>query len=198
MNAAVAPAAGDTAVVRLAVQNVVAVARIAEALPLSEIAESIPGVEYPKRKYPGIVLRFAGPRVACHVYDSGKIVLTGLGTVDSLPGAFSAVVAALRGAGAVLVDPIPEPRIINVVASGNLGERISLLRLALALDLERVEYDPEHFAGLIFRASSGGVALVFASGAIVVMGVRSVDQAREVVAEVRGMIDTVGAWHTCP
>ncbi len=66
----------------------------------------------------------------------------------------------------------------------------------MALDLERIEYDPETFAGLVYRARAGGTALVFASGAIVVMGARSVEQARDVAAEVRDVIDGVGAWHS--
>ena len=195
MGVTVAPAATDLAIPRLRVQNVVAVARVADALPLAELAMRIPGAKHPKRNYPGIFLQIPGPRAACHVYASGKMVLTGLSAVDHVEAALASAVETLRAAGAGLLEPLPAARVINLVASGNLGERIALFRLALALDLEQIEYDPEHFAGLVYRARAGGTALVFASGAIVVMGARSVEQARAVAVEVRDVIDTMGAWH---
>ncbi len=197
MSATVAPAAGDPAPPRLHVQNVVAVARVADVLSLADLASSIPGAESPRGNYPGLVLRMTGPRVACHIYDSGKVVLTGLGDVDHLTPAYAGVVDALRAGGADLLEPVPEPRIINLVASGNLGAGVALNRLAIALDLERVEYDPEQFAGLVYRAG-GGTALVFASGAIVIMGARSTEGARAVATEVRDVIDRVGAWYSYP
>jgi transcription initiation factor TFIID TATA-box-binding protein len=190
------PAATDSGVLRFRVQNVVAVARVADTLPLAELAATIPGVEYPKKNYPGLLLRIPAPRVACRVYDSGKCVLTGLTAVDHLQAALGAVVELLRAAGAELLEPVPAARVTNLVASAHLGEGVALFRLALALNLERVEYDPELSAALIFRARRGGTALVFASGALVVMGARSVEQARAVAAEVRDVVDAMGAWRS--
>lgn len=195
MSMTVVAAPADPTVLRLWVQNVVAVARVADGLPLAELAARIPGAAHPKRNYPGIFLRVPGSKAACHVYESGKVVLTGLSAVDRLGPALAAVVETLRAAGAELLEPVPEGRVINLVATGNLGERIALFRFALALDLERIEYDPELFAGLVYRARAGGTALVFASGAIVVMGARSLEQAQSVATEVRDVIDGVGAWH---
>lgn len=196
MNAVNAPAEADLAEIRLRVQNIVAVARVADALPLAELAAAIPGSEFPKRDYPGLFLRIPGTRVSCHLYDSGKIMLTGLVDMDRIQPALASVVGILRAAGVELLEPVLEPRVINLVASGNFGERIALLRLALTLNLERVEYDPEHFAAIVYRARAGGTALVYASGRFVVMGVRAVDRALAVALEVRDVIDAVDAWHS--
>ena len=193
--ATVARESADRAPPRLSVQNVVAVARVADALPLAELATTLPGAGHPKKNGPGLFLRLPGSRVSCRVYGSGRVVFTGLGAVDHLDGALASVVALLRTAGGEVPGPATEVRVINLVASGNLGRKIALLRLALALDLERVEYDPEISAALVYRARGGGTALVFASGAIVVMGARSVEQARAVAAEVRDVVDATGAWH---
>ena len=190
----VARETADCAAPRLRVQNVVAVARVANALPLAELAATLPGAEYPKKNCPGLIIRLPGSRAACRVYGSGRVVFTGLGAVDQLEAALASVVALLRAAGNEVLEPATDARVVNLVASGNLGRKIGLRRLALALDLERVEYDPEISAALVFRARAGGTALVFASGAIVVMGARSVEQARAVAAEVRDVIDAMGAW----
>ena len=184
----------DRAPPRLWVQNVVAVARVADALPLAELAAKLPGAGRPKQNGPGLLIRLPGSRVSCRVYGSGRVVFTGLGAVDHLEGALASVVALLREAGGDVLEPATDVRVINLVASGNLGRKIALLRLALALDLERVEYDPEISAALVYRARGGGTALVFASGAIVVMGARSVEQARAVAGEVRDVVDATGAW----
>ena len=196
MNITNAPAEADLATFRFRVQNIVAVARVADALPLAELAAVIPGAEHPKRDYPGLFFRIPGTKIACHLYDSGKIMLTGLVAVDRLQPALAAVVEILRAAGAELLEPVPEARVVNLVASGNLGERIALLRLALTLNLARVEYDPEHFAAIVYRARAGGTALIYASGRFVVMGARSVEQAQAVAVEVRDVIDAVDAWHS--
>ncbi len=196
MNMMNAPAEADSVAFRLRIQNIVGVARVTDALPLVELAAAIPGTEYPKRDFPGLFLRIPGTKVSCHLYESGKIMLTGLVALDRLQPALRAVVDILRAAGVEILEPVLEARVVNLVASGNLGERVALLRLALTLNLERVEYDPEHFAAIVYRARAGGTALVYASGRFVVMGVRSIEQAQAVALEVWDVIDAVNAWHS--
>ena len=60
----------------------------------------------------------------------------------------------------------------NVVASAAAEQRLDLERLAVALD---AEYDPEQFAGVVYRLDDPDcVALLFASGRVVWTGVDSV------------------------
>ncbi len=104
----------------LRIQNVVATVRVATVLNLDELAKRIPGAEYDKKKFPGLVLRLSSPKVAALVFTPGKIVLTGMPHPDVLPAAFSCVLEALRTAGAEieLFDP---PRVVNIVSSGTFG-----------------------------------------------------------------------------
>src|SRR5665647_1260253 len=99
----------------LKIQNVVATVKVAAELDLDELAERIPGAEYDKKKFPGLVLRLSSPKVAALVFTPGKIVLTGMPHPDVLPAAFSTVLEALRAAGAE-VDSLAVPRIVNLVA----------------------------------------------------------------------------------
>ena len=178
----------------LKIQNVVATVKVATELNLDELVGRIPGAEYDKTKFPGLVLRLSSPKVAALVFTPGKIVLTGMPHPDVLPAAFSSVIQALRAAGAE-VDPLAIPRIVNLVASGPLGEGVALQRLAIAMNLEHIEYEPEVFPGLVYRvADPKGVALIFGSGAIVVTGTTNEADVARVVAEVRHAIDQADAW----
>ena len=177
----------------LTVTNIVASVKVADVLDLDDLARAIPGADYNKQRFSGLVYRRRSPKFAALVFTSGKVNLVGVQHPDAVAPALAALLEALRTAGAALT-PDPQPRVVNLVASGNLGTGVSLLRLAVALDLEDIEYEPEVFPGLVYRAHAGGVALIFSSGAIIVAGTLSIHQAQVVSDEVRHLVDKAGAW----
>ena len=184
----------DATVPALRIQNVVATGRVATVLDLDELAERIPGARYDKKKFPGLVLHRSSPKVAVLVYTPGKIVLTGMQHPDVLPSALSTVLEVIRTAGAEL-EPFDPPHVVNIVSSGRFGDGVALQRFAIAMNLERIEYEPEIFPGLVYRvADPHGVALVFGSGAFVVTGTRTEAETARVVVEVRRAIDQAGVW----
>ena len=72
----------------------------------------------------------------------------------------------------------------NYVCTGELGENLNLNALGIALGLEKTEYEPEQFPGLIYRPEdSEGVVLLFASGRVVITGCRSVENANSIFSE---------------
>ena len=177
----------------LKIQNVVATVRVATALDLAELAERIPGADYEKKKFPGLVLRMSSPKVVVLAFAPGKLVLTGMPHPDVLPSAFSNVLEILRDAGAEL-ESFDPPRVVNIVTSGSFGEGVALQRLAIAMNLEHIEYEPEVFPGLVYRSEAGGVALIFTSGALIIAGALSIHQAQTVSDEVWHLVDRAGAW----
>ncbi len=68
----------------LKIENIVASAKVTDYLDLPEIASKIPGAEYNKKRFPGVVLRMQDPKIAALVFGSGKVVLTGAKSIDSL------------------------------------------------------------------------------------------------------------------
>ncbi len=185
--------AGPALPTTLQIRNVVASATVAGSLRLEDLAASIPRTGY-DRRVARLVIRIAAPKATALVFGSGKIVLTGLADPGSAGPALEAVLAVLRGAGAALDEPLPAPAIVNLVASGTLGERVALHRLAISRSLDRIEFDPEQFPGLVYRSEAGGVALVFGTGSVVVTGVRSLERSRAVAAEVQAMVAAAGAF----
>lgn len=175
------------------VRNVVAVTRVAGRLAVNDLAAVIPGATLDTRM-PKMVVHLASPAAAVLAYTSGKVIVTGLKDAEAVAPAFEAVLETLRAAGADLEYPMPPARVVNVVASGSLGMRVLLYRLAFARNFDRVEFDPEQFPGLVYRSEAGPVALIFGTGSIVVTGARSLEGAEAAADEVRSIIDTAGAW----
>ncbi len=195
MNALTVPTrqADPTPPVPLTITNLVVSVRVVGALALDELVRAIPGAEYDKRRFPGLLYRSASPKFSAIVFASGKVNLTGLQHSDAIAPVLAALLEVLRTAG-VTLDPDPQPRIVNLVTTGTLGAGVSLLKIISDLGLENVEYEPESFPGLVYRSAAGGTALVFRSGAVVVTGTRSIDRAQTTANELRHLIDTAGAW----
>lgn len=71
-----------------------------------------------------------------------------------------------------------EIKIVNIVATANLGRPIPLVRLAEALP--NTEYNPEQFPGLVMRIKEPKTsALIFSSGKIVCTGAKSMALVKE-------------------
>ena len=78
------------------------------------------------------------------------------------------------------VDEDPEITVQNIVVSGDLGETLNLNAIAIGLELEAIEYEPEQFPGLIYRLDEPAVvALLFGSGKTVLTGCKRFDDAEE-------------------
>ena len=169
----------------------VASARVAESLRLEDLASTIPGAGFDPT-FPKLVIRPFSTTATALVFRSGKVVLTGLHLPDAVSPAFAAVLTVLRAAGVELHEPVPAPSIANLVSSGTLGQKVALHRLALSRTLDRIEFAPEQFPGLVYRAEAGGVALVFGTGSVVVTGVRSIEGAMAVANEVEAIVTAAG------
>ena len=72
-----------------------------------------------------------------------------------------------------------------MVASSDLGYELNLNTVAITLGLERVEYEPEQFPGLVFRLDDPKVViLLFGSGKLVCAGAKVKEDAIRAVDNV--------------
>jgi transcription initiation factor TFIID TATA-box-binding protein len=117
-------------------------------------------------------LRFEEDGEMVILYTSGKYILRGGDEFKNMHRVNGQFLSYLKELGLELVDPSLE--IKNVVAVGNLEREINLESLMIGLGLEKAEYEPEQFPGLVYRPTeSRCVMLVFASGKVVVTGGRT-------------------------
>ena len=78
------------------------------------------------------------------------------------------------------------PKIQNIAATGIIGEKINIQHLAKTLPL--CIYEPDQFPGLIYPIQGSVVALIFASGKIVLVGTKTINELNSVFFELRQRI----------
>lgn len=116
-------------------------------------------------------------------YRSGTCTIAGCDSIETLESVASSVIQALEP---ILGERRPPVRITNIVGVCDFDFSIDLAHAAVGMGLERVEYEPEQFPGLIYRPDSvPGVVLIFASGKAVVTGLSSRTELERTAEEVR-------------
>lgn len=174
------------------IENVVASTAIAPELDLARLSAVLPESEYKPEQFPGLVLRLAEPKTAALLFSSGKVVCTGGKTINHVHHAIQKVHDMASLAGAKVHDN-PEIRVQNIVASSNLGANLNLHAIALAIGLEKVEYEPEQFPGLVYRLQEPHVVvLLFSSGKLVCTGARKREQVEEAINKIADELETKG------
>ncbi len=139
-------------------------------LDLQALALALDGSEYEPEQFPGLIYRVKDPKAALLLFRSGKVVCTGSKSSDQVRTAIEKVIKLIEKTG---VTVIKEPEIVvqNIVASADLKQKLNLNAIAISLGLERVEYEPEQFPGLVYRLDQPKVVLlIFGSGKVVCTG----------------------------
>jgi transcription initiation factor TFIID TATA-box-binding protein len=176
----------------LKIENIVASAKVTDYLDLPALASQIKDAEYNKKRFPGVVIRMQEPKIAALVFGSGKVVLTGAKSIESLSEGLEILGNLLRG----LNIDIPQKltyKIQNIVTSADLGSGINLNKIAVGFNLERIEYEPEQFPGLVYRLESPKVVvLLFGSGKLIITGGKEPEDAKKAVQKILNDLKNLG------
>jgi transcription initiation factor TFIID TATA-box-binding protein len=164
--------------------NVVGSGSLNVELDLERVANDLGSIaEYDPDKYPGIYLRFGEDDPLITLYRTGKYIVTGADSEEEAQRIRERFLDLLAE-NEMIAEPDDEWfRIQNLVCTAELGESLNLNALAIGLGLEKTEYEPEQFPGLIYRPSGAdSVVLLFASGRVVITGSPELDAAEETFA----------------
>ena len=157
---------------KMNIENVVASTYLGQELDLTKIEEALEGAEYNPQQFPGLVYRLKEPKTATLIFRSGKVVCTGAKCRDDVKVAITKVAKDLEKAG-IKITIEPKIEVQNIVASSDLEQEINLNTVAITLGLEKVEYEPEQFPGLVYRLDEPKVVvLLFGSGKMVCTGAK--------------------------
>jgi transcription initiation factor TFIID TATA-box-binding protein len=168
----------------LRIENIVASAKISDSLNLPQIASSIKDAEYNKKRFPGVVIRMQDPKIAALVFGSGKVVLTGAKSMDSLTRGLDILGELLRNLEIEISTELSY-KVQNIVTSADLGAGINLNKIAVGFNLEKIEYEPEQFPGLVYRLDDPKVVvLLFGSGKLIITGGKEPEDARRAVLKI--------------
>jgi transcription initiation factor TFIID TATA-box-binding protein len=157
---------------RVRIENVVASTSLGAELDLPRISLMLEGAEYEPDRFPGLIYRLKQPKTAILLFHSGKVVCTGGKSWKQVDDTVRTVSEMIRKGGEKVLAH-PKIQIQNIVATSNLGSELNLNSIAITLGLDRVEYDPEQFPGLVCRLEKPKVVvLLFGSGKMVCTGAR--------------------------
>jgi transcription initiation factor TFIID TATA-box-binding protein len=177
------------------IQNVVASASLNHRIDVEAVCKAFPKTEYRPEIFPGLVFRLKRPKTATLIFNSGKMVCTGAKSEKESIRAVISIVRRLKKAK-ILIKGRPEIKIVNIVASANLGGKVDLYGLYEKYGEGmggRMMYEPEQFPGLIYRMEDPkAVILVFASGKLVCTGTRKEADVNKAIQRLRQRLDEYG------
>jgi transcription initiation factor TFIID TATA-box-binding protein len=157
---------------RIRIENVVASTSLGAKLDLEKIARALDGAEYEPAEFPGLIYRLKQPKTAILLFQSGKVVCTGGKSWKQVDESVRTISGLVRKTGQKIIAH-PKIEVQNIVATSNLESEINLNSIAVTLGLDRVEYEPEQFPGLVVRLDDPHVVvLLFGSGKLVCTGAR--------------------------
>jgi transcription initiation factor TFIID TATA-box-binding protein len=156
------------------------------------IAQSLEDAEYEPEQFPGLVYRLNEPKTATLLFRSGKANCTGAKNIEDVRKTVSVLAEKLEKIG-VKAYKNPEIVIQNIVATSDLAGELNLSEVAVSLGLEKVEYEPEQFPGLVYRIKEPKVAmLLFGSGKIVCAGARKIEDVLLAVDKLSKELSSLG------
>jgi len=166
------------------IENVVATTGINQELDLSTLETDLPTADYRPDEFPGIIYRIENPPAVVLIFQSGKLVCTGAKSVSDVTSALRDTFDAFRDLD-IRVKNTPEITVQNMVSTAELDQRLNLHSLAVGLGLEKTEYEPEQFPGLVYRLDEPeGVVLFFGSGNVILTGITTITETKHLLEEV--------------
>lgn len=171
---------------KLDVANIVASGKFDVELDLANVAEDLPdakgieNAEHSRRSGNRLLIHFSNQDTLSILAPSGVYMFTGVDSYNELEYTKSELLSALAELGIIsspnpateeIIDPF---QVQNVVCTAELKsqEGLNLSQLAINLGLEKTEYEPEQFPGLVYRPdNSSCTILVFSSGKMVITGI---------------------------
>lgn len=177
---------------KIQIENVVASTWLSDELDLNKIALTLEEAEYEPEQFPGLIYRLSDPKTATLLFRSGKVVCTGAKSIDDVKRALKKVTERIESTG-VKVKRDPDINVQNIVASSDLGTELNLNAIAISLGLEKVEYEPEQFPGLVYRLDDPKVVLLlFGSGKLVCTGAKTPEDVERAVEKITEELKQAG------
>jgi transcription initiation factor TFIID TATA-box-binding protein len=153
------------------------------------------GGEFSPERFPGLIYHTHRPDSAVLLFRSGKLVCTGTKTLDEVNKVITGIVKTLKKQklGVLGVVVKPQIQIQNIVASADLKTKIDLVQIAMTFGIERIEYEPEQFPGLVYRLKDPKVvSLLFSSGKIVLTGATNISDIKLAVEKIKKELSAAG------
>ena len=156
----------------LEVTNLVGTIKTEREFDLNVLADELPEAEYYPESSPFLVYRPIKSATLL-VPTNGIISIVGAKNTEQTKQAVRSFLQELDNLD-IEIKMSPEDVLIqNIVIKGDLQRELDLDILSIGIGLERCEYEPEQFSGIIFRHERGATVLIFRTGKFLIMGSKS-------------------------
>ncbi len=161
-----------------------------QRLDLNSILSISPSAAYKPESFPGLVYRLSSPKTSTLIFSSGSMVCTGARSEKESRRAIFKIIQELKGKGVSIIEK-PEVKIVNIVASIDLGGKVDIENSAKSLD--KTMYEPEQFPGLIYRMDEPKVVvLLFITGKTVCTGARKEEDVAKAANTLKEVLESKG------
>lgn len=174
--------------------NLVGSLRLERELDLSALSIDLDNTEYHPETYSSMIYRpFEEKSITILTPSSGRLAIVGAKSKQELIDGVEEFLSAINNLG-IKINSTPEDILIqNVVVKYDFEREFDLSVVAVALDLNSVEYEPEQFPGLIYRSHTGNATvLVFASGKVIIIGAKTYLKAIQACDELYKQLEGIG------
>lgn len=175
----------------LTVTNLVGTIETEQEFDLNVLADVLPEAEYHPESSPFMVYRPIESATLL-VPTNGLISIVGAKNPEQTKQAVRFYFKEIADLG-IDIDVSPDDILIqNIVANGDLGVELELDVLSVGLGLERCEYEPEQFPGVIFRNKRGATVLIFRTGKFLITGAKSYAKVLQVAVDLYEELQSLG------
>lgn len=175
----------------LKVTNLVGTIQTDHEFDLNTLANTLSEAEYHPESSPFLIYRPVESATLL-VPTNGLISIVGAKTVDQMKQAARSFMEETGELG-IEISISPDKILIqNVVVKGDLHIELDLEMLAVGIGLERCEYNPEKFPGIIYRSERGPTILLFRTGKYLITGAKSYANTLQVAIELNKELQTIG------
>ena len=180
--------------VKINVENMVASASLGKSFDLNDVVKALKGAEYDPDKFKGVIYKISKKdlRTSVLIFGSGKIVCTGATVKEDIEKTIK-LLKELLTENKIEVNDDVNLQIQNIVGTTDLGHSLNLNSVAIAFGLEKIEYEPEQFPGLVYRMDNPKLVLLFfGSGKVVCTGGKNIEEMEVGVEKVRKELINTG------
>lgn len=124
------------------------------------------------------------------LYRTGSYIIRGGSSLDTLEKIKNLWFSLIKEEDIVGDTSTVDYALQNIVFSGDLKQEVDLAVLSIQLGINKTEYEPEQFPGLIYRPEDFSVViLIFASGKVIITGGTKQKEAEAVMRHIQEQLD---------
>lgn len=175
----------------LRVTNLVGTIETGKEFDLNTLADVLSEAEYHPESSPFIIYRPIESATLL-VPANGLISVVGAKDPEQTKQAVHSFFEDMDALGVEINVSPDEILIQNIVATSDLGLELDLDVLSVGLGLERCEYDPEKFPGVVFRSERDATVLIFRTGKFLITGSKSYANVLQVASDLYEELQSLG------